>query len=220
VWAVIVYYDEDRRHPEARLHPYAGKQGESGYVDFKLHPELIRVVLEDFRRFDYRGAIQRFYAMLEWINGSGCKLETNDSAFRPPSEHQDRNSNLRLSTHGRLCVLYRALQFNSSPEHAKWLCNQTMVALSRIDDTFSANEGVVGFTRNPILQTALSTGRWITTDHFESSPGDPGLGELTMMSFWAYGTSDDEAFENLSRAFSNVWEACRLVSADIERATA
>jgi hypothetical protein len=57
------------------------------------------------------------------------------------------------------------------------------------------------------FQTGISTGHWIDDDFFESLPGDLGAGELTMLSFWAYGDSDDAAFENLSRVFSNIWEA-------------
>lgn len=65
-----VYYDEARGYREARLHPYtAGDADQSGFIDFKAQPQRIPEVLEDFRPFADRPAIQTFYAMLAWING-------------------------------------------------------------------------------------------------------------------------------------------------------
>lgn len=46
---MIVYYDEGRVEPEYRLHPYVASNNEqSGFVDFKKHPEQIPRVLELF----------------------------------------------------------------------------------------------------------------------------------------------------------------------------
>ena len=215
---MIVYYDHERTYSEPRLHPYAAATPEqSGHVDFKERPALIRTVLEDFLPFSDQKAVQTFYSFLEWINEPDCHLETCDCALRPPALHQDTNSSLALSVHGRLFVMYRNLALNSSADYSDWLRGALMTNLSRTDPDLSAHEAVVGFTFSPVLQTAISAGRWLPGDFFDAAHDDPGLGRHLMLSFWAYGNTAEGAFGNLDRLFTNLWAACRIVSDVITR---
>ncbi len=217
---MIVYYDAKRAYAQPRLHPYgAAEPNQTGHVDFKSKPELIRTSLEDFRPFADQPAVQTFYSFLEWINGPESSLETNDCAFRPPAPHHDANSPLDLSTHGRLFILYRNLALNSSQEHSDWLCGALMASLRHTDQELSAGEAVIGFTLTAALQTAISTGHWVSDSLFDSASDDPGLGRHLMLSFWAYGNTAEDAFGNLNRLFTNLWTACRMVSDEITRAT-
>jgi len=211
-----VYYDRDREPPEARLHPYtAAGPDQSGYVDFKACPELIRTVLEDIRPFGARPAVEKFYSFLEWINSPLSPLETNDCAMRPPAPNGDSNSDLALVVYGRVCLLYRNPAWNSSEAHARWLCGRLMTALKDTDPGLSAREGVVGFTSSPILQLAISKGAPRPDGSFEASADDPGIGREVMLTFWAYGNDEDHAFSNLDRVFTNIWSACEVVSKEI-----
>ncbi len=215
---MIAYYDAKRAYAQPRLHPYvAAEPNQTGHVDFKSKPELIRTALEDFRPFAEQAAVQTFYSFLEWINGPDSSLETNDCALRPPEPHHDANSPLALSTHGRLFILYRNLTLNSSLEHSDWLCGALMTSLRHTDLTLPASEAVVGFTLNAAIQTEVSTGHWVSDSLFDAPGDDPGLGRHLMLSFWAYGNTVEEAFGNLDRLFTNLWAACRMVSGEIAR---
>lgn len=212
-----VYYDAGRTYPTIRLHPYAGTGVEqSGYVDFKSQPERIPIVLEDFRPFAHREGIQAFYELLRKINDADSQMESADSAFRPPAPQKDPNSHRALSAYGRLYILFRNLTFNCSDNHVKWLTQELMRELTNTDPHWPASEGVVGFTLIKILQLALSEGEWLC-EQFSAADDDPGHGQHLMLSFWAYGDTEDEVYVNLGRIFRNIGVACEAVSKEITK---
>jgi hypothetical protein len=172
--------------------------------------------LEDFLPFAHRDAVQTFYRLLREINGSGSHLETCDCAFRPPQPHKDPNSRHALSAFGRVDVLYRALALNCSSLHTDWLCQRLMTVLSQIDPTFTEAQGVVAFTLIKALHTALSQGTWTLDGEFEWADDDPGQGNHLMLSFWAYGDTEDEVYENLGRVFQNIRLSCNALSEEID----
>ena len=49
-------------------------------------------------------------------------------------------------------------------------------------------------------------------DQFECADDDPGYGDHLMLSFFAYGDTDVEVDENLSRVFKNITRSCVLIS--------
>lgn len=213
---MITYYDPNRVHSEARLHPYtAADATQSGFVDFTQHPELIETVLEDFRPHAHTTAVKAFYDFLRWINGPTSHLATCDCVLRSPITHQDSNSHYGLSAHGRLFILFRHLEFNSSLQNSDWLCGMMMAELRNVDDGFPATHGVVGFTKQPALQTAISNGIWHGERRFEPGEKDPGFGYHLMLSFWGYGDTEEEAFKNLERVFRNIWTAAERISASM-----
>jgi hypothetical protein len=212
---VIVYYD-DRSYENPRLFPYApGNADQCGYIDFKAQPELIEVVLEDFKPSANWPAVQTFYSFLRWTNGPESQLETNDCALRTPTPNSDRNSTKRLIAHGRIFILYRDLRLNTSKPHSDWLCGKLMQLLDGIDVLFRHDEGVVGFTLTPTVQTAISKGSWRPDGSFDCGADDPGFGHHLMLSFFSYGNDEAETFGNLERVFLNILEASKLLSADI-----
>jgi hypothetical protein len=214
---VQVYHDADRTYPTIRLHPYTGTGVEqAGYVDFKTQPERIPSVLEDFRSFAHREGIQEFYELLRKINGADSQLESSDSAFRPPGPQKDANSHRALSGYGRLYILFRNLTYNCSDSHVKWLTQELMRELTNTDPQLPSSEGVVGFTLIKILQLALSAGEWLG-EQFSAADDDPGHGQHLMLSFWAYGDTEDEVYVNLGRIFRNIGVACAAVSNEITR---
>lgn len=212
-----VYFDEARGYRDARLHPYsAGDADQSGFIDFKAQPQRIPEVLEDFRPFADRPAIQTFYAMLAWINGPQSRLESCDCLLRPPAPHRDANSSRPLCINGRLCLMFRHLPANCDSQNADWLCGRMMAELSQIDVGLPASDAVVGFSQNASLYTAISQGFFLPDGRFDSAHDDPGMGTHPMLSVWAYGDDEDAAFDMLERVYRNIWQACRHVSTAID----
>jgi hypothetical protein len=215
-----VYYDPDRVYPGSRLHPYApGAPGQTGHVDLKVHPERIESDLEDFVPFAHRAATHAFYDLLRELNGPTSHLETSDCAYRAPKPHHDPNSALALCAIGRVYVLFRDLRLNCIDAQVTWLCGKLMAILKEIDPTLSGAQGVVAFTRVKILYTALSKGEW-RTEGFEAAPNDPGHGEQVVLSYFAYGNTEDQVDENLARVFRNISAACMVISQEIAAALA
>lgn len=214
---MITYYDNQRVYEALRLHPYAsGNAEQSGYVDFKKEPEKIPSVLEDFKPHSQQPAIQTFYEFLRRVNGRDSFLETCDCALRPPGAHSDNNSRLPISIYGRLFIMYRDERLNCSQERARWLCGKLMSILNVVDPDLTANEGLVGFTLNPVLHTEISNGNWRSDGQFECDADDPAHGMHTMLSFWAYGNDADHAFENLDRLFKNIAQGCTELNREIK----
>jgi hypothetical protein len=207
-----VYYDESRTYNEPRLFPYdAGSQDQSGFVDFTTQPSLIESVLEDFAPFSNQRAIQVFYDFLRWINGPTSHLATSDCAFRPPGPHSDPNSSLKVCCHGRVYIHFRDLRLTSSSEQSDGLCGSLMQELNLTDPEYTADQAVVGFTKNPVIQLERSKGAWLSHG-FEVEGNDPGHAQHLMLSFWAYGDDGDTCFNNLGRMFKNIWSASEIVS--------
>jgi hypothetical protein len=68
---------------EPRSHPWSAARTNSTYryYDFTTSPALIRTSLEDFLPWAQHPAIERFFVLLEWLNGSTSLLESNDCEF-------------------------------------------------------------------------------------------------------------------------------------------
>jgi hypothetical protein len=197
------------------LHPYAAAElGHSGFVDLKADPDKIPLVLEDFVPFAHTAAVQTFYDFLRWINGQDSVLETNDCLLRPPMPNNSPNASpAAFVVPGRVGIHYRDLALNASPAGFQWLCQRLNQALFETDPRFPAAGGVVGLGTNDALYLAISNGNWIG-DQFQLGVNDPGMGKLIILNFWGFGNDPDAAFENLRRVFSNIWAACREVSAE------
>jgi hypothetical protein len=60
------------------------------YVDLKADPSRIRTALEDFVPWSHHAAIDDFYTLVEWLNGSHSTLESNDCGSRRPASRAAR----------------------------------------------------------------------------------------------------------------------------------
>lgn len=209
---MIVYYDHERGYSEPRVFPYtAGDDSQHDYVDFTKHPELVESSLEDFAPIADTSAAKTFYEFLRWINGSASRLQTCDCALRLPEGHHDHSS-LKLCAHGRVFVLFRDLSLNSQEQHSNWLCETLMSTLKGVDTGFTAEQGVVGFTRTPCFQKEISTTMTVFGGNISFDVDDPALGQHLMLSFWAYGNTPEDALDTLERVFRNIWKASESVS--------
>lgn len=165
-----------------RSHPWVDSST-ARYLDLRADPSLVRTALEDFLEHSEYPAIERFYALLEWVNGPTSRLESNDCAFTPPHDDGDKSI-----CEGRVIVIYRELARNlvEIPE----LARELHVALAPIDATFEL--GLVGTTITPVRFRALDA-----------------IGSQLMISFWAWGDSEVMAMASLSRVIANLMRALR-----------
>ena len=218
---VHVYYDEGREYNNVRLHPYqpnADEPAQVGFVDFKVAPEKIPEVLEDFLPHAAEVAVQTFYELLRWVNGLDSELESVDCAFRGPRPNDSpRTSDHALQADGRLCLMFRHLPANCHEESFNWLMSRLGGELQHIDVEMPASEAVIGFSTAATLFVDLSkTGVHFQDGTFESDEADPAHGKQVMLWFWAWGADEAAVFFNLDRAFKNIWAACRGTSEAIK----
>ena len=184
-----------------RSHPWSDTPGPEGarYFDLTASPEHIRTSLEDFKPWSHYAAIEAFYTLLERLNHKSSALESNDCAFEGPHPNQTRTVAKALECSGRLMVLFRALSRNTEKGAVAWLKNQLHLALGSLDPNFQS--GMIGTTIVPVRYLPLP----------EEEGGQ--LGSELMISFWAWGNSEEENMQNLGRLLKNLSQALRRVSA-------
>lgn len=103
---------------------------------------------------------------------------------------------------GRLLILYRREDFNVRRKNLEMLNEAVQHYLSQIDQDLSPHEAWIGTT---IVSTT-----YVRLNQF---------GYRFMVSFWAWGDSEDEAFDNLERLFRALRECLTRVSEDLKAAT-
>jgi hypothetical protein len=186
---------------EPRSHPWADTPGSppARYYDLTTTPALIRSALEDFVPWSHYPAIDVFYSLLEWLNRPGAALESNDCAFSAPElqGHPERADALQCQ--GRVMVLFRALEHNRDG-HIAGLENRLHQSLAPLDPTFDG--GAIGTTLVPVRYRAL--------------PAGEQLGDELMISFWAWGNSEQECLKNLARLLRGLSSALEQASASLQ----
>ncbi len=184
---------------EPRSHPWLGAVGggDFRYVDFTSHPGLIRSELEDFRPWEGHGAVETFYTLLERMSLRRSFSESNDCAFNGPDEASRSSDDEALECSGRLMILLRALDDNVVPGRIEQLQERLHLALDPIDPSFE--QGVVGTTVMPTRFLALP------------EANREQLGSQLMISFWAWGLTNDETMSNLDRLLKNLAQALELI---------
>jgi hypothetical protein len=200
-----VYEHSDADSLRPRSHPWLDAESDPTcrYYDFKTRPELIRSSLEDLQQWTSYPAIETFYRLLEWLNGSESIFESNDSAFSGAAAPAGTPSSTPLQCSGRLMILYRNLALNTLPEQLHRLTDATAQALSETDPLFEW--GAVGAT--------------IMSARFTALPGPPERqrGQQLMLSFWAWGETEAETMRHLDRIFHNLTGALQRVTEEIRR---
>jgi hypothetical protein len=203
---MLVFCDRNLEHTSdvVRDHPWTVSEVDSAgrFHDFRKNPELIRTSLEDFVPFASRTAIERFYSLVEMLNGAASKLESNDCAFRGPRPNDTVRFPGALKCSGRLMLFYRSLRENVSEPACEWLSDRLDQTLRRIDANFAG--GTIGLTRLPT--------RFVELPLDATGDEESRIGTILMISFWAFGNTEDEVFVNLDRLFANLTVALFLTS--------
>ncbi|MEO8800204.1 MAG: hypothetical protein ABI551_20095 [Polyangiaceae bacterium] len=179
----------------ARAHPWTDAVSNSTfrYYDLKKEPARIRTSLEDFLPWKSYAAIDRFFGLLEAINGARSRLESNDCAFTGPSPNESPSIPQAMQCTGRVMVLFRDLARNLSAGDVFTLKNSLHEGLSRLDPEL--DWAMIGTTLVPVDYVTLPIHR------------DRQQGQELMISFWAWGSSEVEVMENLDRLMKNLTTA-------------
>jgi hypothetical protein len=182
-----------------RSHPWTGAAGDmtARYLDLRAEPALVRTALEDFAPFASFLAVERFYAMLEWVNGPGSALESSDCAFTPPYPNDHADAPQALVCTGRVMLLFRELARNAAPGELAGLRLALHRALAPVDPTFTL--GAIGTTLVPVRYLALGEG------------GAGVMGAQLLISFWAWGDAEREAMNALGRLMKHLARAVQDV---------
>jgi hypothetical protein len=177
---------------EPRSHPWthSTSRDDFRYVDLKADPASIRTSLEDFVPFRHHAAIDDFYTLVEWLNRPESALESNDCAFTGPHANETPSFAKALQCSGRVMVLFRALAKNLSRPGVDSFKDALHHELGALDVAFSW--GMIGTTIIPV--------RYITLPGSEAQQ----LGYQLMISFWAWGSSEEELMGNLGRVLKNL----------------
>jgi hypothetical protein len=183
-----------------RSHPWVGAASDkaSRYYDLTESPERVRTSLEDFLPWAGYAAIEAFYVLLERLNHKKSLLESNDCAFTGPHPSENAAAQKALECSGRVMVLFRDLARNTADGPIETLKNELHLALGKLDPNFRS--GIVGTTIVPVRYLALP------------AVNDEQLGVQLMISFWAWGNSEEENMQNLSRLLRNLTNALRKLS--------
>lgn len=177
---------------QVRSHPWTTSTTDESerYYDLRKEPELIPVVLEDFRPWQAYAAVRSFYDLVAWINGPRSPFESNDCAFTGP-EPNSEDVRKRLQCGGRLGLLFRDLTLNTSASAVDELIEELHARLRTLEPRFAW--GAVGTTRLRVDYLAL--------------PDGCSVGWQVLVSFWAWGDDEAEVFENLRRVVVALREA-------------
>ena len=197
----IKTYDQADPEPESiRSHPWTVATADSAnrYLDFKESPALIRTCLEDFLPWSTWPAVERFYDIVEWLNGPDSILESNDCAFSGPSASATPQFAKTLEATGRLMVLWRTLPLNLVRANTDRLKDVLHRQLNENDTELEF--GVVGITVFPV--------RYITLPEKDG----PQLGFQLILSFWAWGDDEPDVMANLERTVSGIGRALHAVA--------
>lgn len=198
-----IYHDqgrqEDLHQTGARHHPWSvGSYDENvRYYDFVRRPSLVREVLEDFLPYDEYPAIQTFYDLLYWLNGRDSILETNDSGF----DFGDSKTTWmpdKKEAEGRWMVFLRDKRLNLDARIVNDLGQTLWNQIEAIDPEFEL--GYIGFAYCPTIFSELEP------------PLNRVSTSILTIYFWAWGDTDEEAFENLDRLFANLFAAFRATN--------
>lgn len=187
-----------------RSHPWtdAVENSRFRYYDLIHSPELIRTALEDLLPWQHTAAIERFYTLLEWINASTGTFESNDCEFTGPQANPYPHVAATLVCSGRIMLLFRDLARNLPVAAMPKLAQRLHVALASKDPTFA--RGMVSTTIVPV--------RFLAVPSQPNNTTSAQLGSQLMISFWAWGDSDDETFSNLDRTLQNLAAALRTLT--------
>ena len=193
-WGIVkTYENRESGSSPRRSHPWSTSTADPShrYYDFRERPELIPVVLEDFRPWDGYVAIRSFYDLVAWINGPTSPFESNDSAFTGPEDNVDGEFRKKLQCGGRLGILFRKLHLNTQGNAVVRLIEGLHGRLRVLQPDFAW--GAVGTTRLGV--------------DFLELPDGGARGSQVLVSFWAWGDDEPEVFENLARVIAALRQA-------------
>ncbi len=192
-----------------RDHPYKGSAYDSRvkHYDFVHRPELIRQALEDFKPWESYEAVDWFYQMLEWINGSESIFETSDCRLEAPKKNPHENMSCDLVVRGRLMVFFRDIPLNYADivSESNYLVNQNITDVAKSSYEYLNNE------YKEIWWVTIQI-FFFPTRYRNSSPPD-AFGQQVVFQFSCFGDSEEESFEAFKFAITSIFGAVKRANA-------
>ena len=176
------------------------------YYNFREKPDLIYKVLEDFKPFEKYEAVQDFYKLLEWANGSDSPFETNDCRLSLPEKNDQRYlADKDLVRSGTLLFFFRNLKDNISPDSMYWYKKYKSFEINadglrhkpskKINSFVTRSSEELSKTENHetnIIMLGLAPTSYDFASNFPSMRN----GYQFMWRFWMWGNTDEEIMEN------------------------
>jgi hypothetical protein len=203
---MIIYFseetDKEYKKQGIRTHPwdFASHDSSQRFYDFVANPELIETSLEDFLPFSHYQATRTFYSLLRWVNGMESILETNDCAFafeKNKNQNSPEIAKQKFRANGRVMIFFREHILNTINVY-DWFTDTLCRKIRGVDNGFTL--GVVAFSHPETRYINLSY------------PLSEAIGYELSISFWAWGMTEDETFQNLDRLFQNLLTAIKETS--------
>lgn len=189
-----------KKMPPPREHPWTVVEGHPGakYWDFKAHPEKIPLVLEDFKPWQSYPAIQRFYELLLWLNGTDSSFESNDCGMQPPRRDDEAPGPIRrcfainpIMVYARLTIIYRDLGLNVGESFG--LLKLAIFCCLRKTELN--------------IPVAVEVGEW---QHLFTSINKEG--KAVTLQFWAWGDDEAQSIDGLRLTFEAVHRCLKDIS--------
>jgi len=204
---VIVYHAKEfEQNFRPRAHPWSRAESNENevYIDFKAHPKKIRTTLEDLIPFNRKTFANKFYELLEWLNGKSSNIESNDCAFVGASENIDAQFPYKIRCSGRLMVLFRDIERNCYRQDIDWLMISAEKTIQAINPSFKA--GAIGLSRVPAIYKELG-----------NSSTSGALGEQVMFSLFAYGKNANQCYKHMEKVVLCLHRALEIMNRDMGR---
>jgi hypothetical protein len=181
------FHDQQEGVGEARTHPWQGSIHDPGakFVDFLKQPELVRSSLEDFLPYAAQPAIDRFFGLVEWMNGPDAPWETTECYLWPAASSHGN----RLFAQYPIICSARLVFFNRNHQ---WQCRHGDFAFENLLARLQHREPVhpnacVGVFTVPTLFLSLSD------DGGKTAPECKALG----VRCYGFGITENAAFDAL-----------------------
>lgn len=205
------------------IHDARGK-----YYNFREHPELIRQVLEDFKPHEESESIQKFYEMLEWINGPDSNFESSDCRLTGPEPNMQKEKfHWDIHAGGRLMVFFRNLPYNVTPVTEDWVTDRVQ-GKARLYEP-SRYIAWLGQASKQILEQLCTNVWWpIIQLHyfptfFQQLPGTERekFGYQLVYEFHSWSDNEEQILDfDLLAIFNSFFETLKIFSADMNKSIA
>jgi hypothetical protein len=179
------FHDKKEGIGETRPHPWQRSLHDPNakFADFLKRPDLVRTSLEDFVPYAAQPAIDRFFQLVEWMNGPDTLWETTESYLWPPlSPH----TNQFFALYPVICSA-RLVFFNRNHlwqcRNAEWAFTDFLARLSKRQSP--PPNACVGVFMLPTLFLSLSD------DGGKTAPECKALG----VRCYGFGSTENEAFD-------------------------
>jgi hypothetical protein len=191
-----------------RLQPWTQAEYNPNFkwVNFRHKEERkkIRTYLEDFIPYSNYEGVQRFYDMMDWLNGDESQLETTDSRLEPPKPNSEKEiADKELVLIFSLTVFFRKLELNLSADsrvaqfrlttpsqHTLWLAEQTLGCLE-------LSEPYYAVFKTYLLSTKFTEAPVASIDQ---------CGYAVAYKLWTWGDTEQELFDNYKAAMESLFD--------------